>query len=244
MLDNVSIAFDVIGGEAKRLFAKGSLRGLLGGKVGDDTAAARITALDHVSLDLRAGDRLGLVGHNGSGKSTLLRVISGIYPPMSGTVSCEGKVVPLLGAGLGLEPDATGYENIRIGCMFAGYSRAETEGFISDIEEFTELGPFLAMPFRTYSIGMQARLDFAIATAKAPDILAIDEGIGAGDAAFQDKAKKRLDRFVEHTGILVIASHSEELIRQHCNCAVLMKHGRIDYKGSVDEVLDRYKADH
>lgn len=241
-LDDVSVEFEVIAKESQRIFSGATVRAALGGKVANASKnALQISALNDVSLDIREGDRVGLLGHNGAGKSTLLRVISGIYKPTAGTVRSLGQIVPILGSGLGLEQDATGYENIQIGAMFAGYHGEDLSALYEEIAEFTELGPYLDMPLRTYSTGMYARLAFAIATARAPDILVIDEGIGAGDAAFQAKATKRMERFLKESGILVLASHSDELIRQYCNRALILDQGRVVGEGAVDEMIDAYK---
>jgi ABC-2 type transport system ATP-binding protein/lipopolysaccharide transport system ATP-binding protein len=193
-------------------------------------------------MAIEHGERVGLVGHNGAGKTTLLRVIAGIYEPVTGTVAVEGRTVPLFDAGLGTDPESSGMDNIQLRGLFLGLSKAEMRRRTDEIAEFTGLGPFLDMPLRTYSTGMQARLAFAISTCIDPDVLLLDEGIGAGDAAFMAKASQRLDRLVQQTGILVLASHSEDLLRRLCSKAFLFEHGRVVAEGSVDEVLARYRG--
>ncbi len=140
-----------------------------------------------------------------------------------------------------MSPDATGWENIRIRSLYLGMSDAELRKKIDEIAEFTELGAFLDMPLRTYSLGMQTRLAFAVSTSIDPEILLLDEGIGAGDAAFIEKANKRLDQFVERAGIMVLASHSEALVERLCNKGIVMEHGKVRFIGSKDEALQHYK---
>jgi len=193
----------------------------------DERGIISVTALDGVSLDLVNGDRVGLVGHNGSGKSTLLRTLAGIYAPIRGSIRIEGRVSTVFGLGAGMEPELTGYENIvRMGMML-GASRAEAESRIADIETFSELGDFLSVPVRTYSDGMRTRLAFGVATAAHPDILLIDEVLGAGDAEFQQRAACRMADFIERSSIVVLASHSPELIQRYCNRIVHLQHGRL-----------------
>jgi ABC-2 type transport system ATP-binding protein/lipopolysaccharide transport system ATP-binding protein len=199
-----------------------------------------ITALDDISFDALPGDRIGLIGRNGAGKSTLLRVISKIYRPTKGAMEIIGTVTPLLSLSLGMEPDATGYENVRIAGTLMGRSRDEIEGCIPDIREFTELGDFLMLPIRTYSAGMQMRLAFAIATSLVSDILVIDEIISAGDAFFFKKAQSRIEHMVAQSHIMFMASHSEQTIRQFCNKAMLLEQGQLVAFGSIDDVLERY----
>lgn len=203
---------------------------------------ATIAALDGVSFEAHAGDRIGIIGRNGAGKSTLLRVISGIYQPTRGAIAVEGSVMPLLSLSLGMEPDATGYENMRIAGTLMGRPRDEIESRIPEVGDFTELGDFLALPIRTYSTGMQTRLAFAIATSFVSDILVIDEAINAGDAFFFRKARTRIENLIARSHILFLASHAEETIREFCDKALLLEHGRLAAFGPIDEVLQRYRG--
>jgi ABC-2 type transport system ATP-binding protein len=156
----------------------------------------------------------------------LLRVLNGIYEPQVGRVAIEGRSVPLFDMSLGIDPESTGYENILLRGMYLGFSRTEIRGKVKEIVDFSGLGQFIDMPTKTYSTGMAARLAFAISTAIEPDILLIDEGIGAGDAAFLEKAEKRLEDLIERTRILVLASHNEQLVRRWCSKAVLFENGQ------------------
>jgi len=199
-----------------------------------------VSALDGVTLRICDGDRIGLVGRNGAGKTTLLKIMAGIYEPTQGSVVRQGRVSSLLDLSLGMEEDATGYENIfRAGLMF-GLKKREMVEFVPAIEKFTELGDYLSMPLRTYSSGMRMRLAFAVATSISPEILLIDEVIGAGDAMFVAKANKRTEELVADSNILVIASHAADVIRKFCNRAVLLERGRVACVGDVDDVLKIY----
>jgi ABC-type polysaccharide/polyol phosphate transport system ATPase subunit len=200
-----------------------------------------VKALEDVTLELRSGDRLGLIGHNGAGKSTLLRVIGGIYTPTAGRVTVSGRITPLLNQSPGLEMEDTGYENIITVGMLLGMSLEEIKGKAPEIIEFSDLGDYIHLPVRTYSTGMLARLSFSIATALDPGILLLDEGIGTADARFADKASRRVKDLIARTDILVLASHSEDMIGSMCNKAALLHHGRILEIGAVSDVFRSYR---
>ena len=208
----------------------------------DSTGIVVVRALNGVSLQLNAGDRLGLIGHNGAGKSTLLRVMAGIYVPTAGDVSINGRAVPLLDISLGMDDQSSGRQNIRLRGLLLGMSDAEIEAKTEDIAAFTELGDYLDLPLRTYSSGMRLRLAFAIATAVDADILLLDEVIGVGDAAFQLKAARRLAELHARAEIVVLAIHNNQTLRQTCNKALWLDNGRPVALGPVDEVVSRYEA--
>jgi ABC-type polysaccharide/polyol phosphate transport system ATPase subunit len=199
-----------------------------------------VRALDNVSLTINHGDLVGIIGHNGAGKSTILRVLAGIYEPSCGSIAVEGKVSPLFNVSPGLDLDDTGYENVVTCGLLLGMTRDEIERKLPEIESFSELSGYLALPARTYSTGMLVRLGFAIATAIDPEILLLDEWLGAGDARFAQQAAKRVEALIERSSIMVLASHSDELIRRMCNRAILLDHGRIVADGPTAEVLDSY----
>src|SRR5215475_13332987 len=207
-LEDVSVHIPVYDANTLRLLRMPKFgRAKVGtGNVSHAGARLIIHALSNINLTLEEGDRVCTIGHNGAGKTTLLRLIAGIYPPSSGRVTIEGKVMALLGQSLSPNTDATGYENIGLIANLFDWPKERLPEYIRDIEEFTELGEYLALPTRIYSLGMHARLAFAIATAQSPDVLLIDEGIGAGDAHFQDKVQIRVERFVGAARIIVLAS--------------------------------------
>ena len=209
-----------------------------GGYIGRDSGNQIVVhALKDVSAQIEHGDRVALVGHNGAGKTTMLRVMAGIYEPMAGRVEIVGRVASLFDLSLGMDGDQTGSQNIMLRGMYLGLSKAEILARTDEIAEFTELGPFLDFPLRTYSAGMHARLGFAISTCVRPEILLLDEGISAGDAAFMQKAQKRVAEFVQEAGIVVLASHTESFVRDTCNKSILLEHGQVVLTGTVDEVL-------
>jgi len=201
-----------------------------------------IRALDRISLRVADGDRVGLMGANGAGKSTLLRVLAGILIPTAGCYESQGEVASMFDLGLGMNYDATGRENIITRGMVMGLSRKEMQERVDTIAEFADLGERLDHPVRTYSSGMSARLSFSISTAIEPEILLLDEGIGTADKQFTDRASGRLEEFMRSAGILVVASHSTELLEQFCSTALVLERGRIAYHGPVREAVHYYGA--
>jgi ABC-2 type transport system ATP-binding protein len=228
--------------DARSRSLKKTVMGLVGGNIATDTKVPVIEALRDITLTLTHGDRIGLVGHNGAGKSTLLRLLAGIYEPTRGTAEIRGRVAPVFDLGVGMDPEISGLENIIVRGLFLGMTRKQMESRIDDIADFTELGDFLEMPLRTYSTGMRIRLALGVVTSIDPEILILDEGIGAVDAAFLNKSKKRLAELVDRAGLLVFASHSDEFLRDLCDTAMWMEHGRIRKRGGIDEVLAAYKG--
>lgn len=200
----------------------------------------RINALTNVNIEIKSGERVGLIGLNGAGKSTLLKVIAGIYPPTSGTALVRGHVCPLFEFATGFEMNQTGRDNIRIRGMLLGMSPNEIEEKLPEIAAFTELGEFLDYPVRTYSAGMFIRLAFAVSTSINPEILLIDEVMGAGDIKFADKARRRMMEFMEQGKILVFASHTAALLEQFCRRTIWIQKGEICMDGDTKEVLAHY----
>jgi ABC-type polysaccharide/polyol phosphate transport system ATPase subunit len=238
VLDNVCVDFPIYG-------IQRSLRRVLfdratGAFVQHERDRITVKALRDISLTLNEGDRLALVGHNGAGKSTLLKTIAGVYQPVQGRVLISGTVTPLFDVLPGFDPEETAHENIRTAGMLFGLSREEIERIMPDIEEFSELGEYMSLPVRTYSTGMTMRLGFAFATAMEPGILLLDEGLGAGDARFMERAAKRLEDFIGRSRIVVFASHSNVLVEKLCNKAALMQGGRMLAIGGVKDILERY----
>ena len=187
----------------------------------------RFTALSDVSLEVKQGEVVGIIGRNGSGKSTLLRVISGIYPPDEGTVHAAGDISLLAGLGTGFSPHQTGRENALLFGSILGHGEEEMLEKLDEIIDFSELGAFIDEPLRTYSAGMKARLGLAVASAIRPNILLIDEVLGVGDPNFREKSKKKILSMVEGASTVVIVSHSFGLMTDVCDRVVLLDHGKI-----------------
>ena len=238
--DRVSIEFPLSGSHERAIQRTDGAP--LGGRLLTRGKRQYVRALDDISLDLRDGDRLALIGHNGSGKSTLLRALAGIYYPSAGRIEASGPVSGIFNMNLGLRQEASGYRNLVLKGLMAGRTRAEIDAALPEIAEFTGLGPYLDMPLHSYSQGMAMRLAFAATTAFTNDILAMDEWIGAGDAGFQEKIIARMNDFLHATTIIVVASHSTSLLRQIANRALWLEHGRIRAAGGI-EVIDEYEAE-
>lgn len=239
-LDNISLKYPILG--ANRSFKNHIVKAATGGLISGSHKNLMVNALRNITLSIFDGDRIGLIGHNGAGKTTLLKILAGIYQPSSGTVKIDGKVVSTINISLGMEPEASGLENILIRGLLSGMRRKEIEEKIAEIAAFTELGDFINLPVRTYSSGMTTRLAFATVTAMDADILLMDEVIGTGDVSFLEKAENRLNSFMSRSKILVLASHSESTIRQFCNKALLLDHGQVVAFGDIDTVYDKYHA--
>jgi len=197
-------------------------------------------ALNNINLSIKKGDRVGLIGSNGAGKSSLLRVLAKIYQPNSGNIEVNGNISSLFNLNVGMNQEATGYENIVNLCLLKGFSKSQALSIIPDIEEFTELGKFLNAPVRTYSSGMQMKLVFSILTAFPPEILLIDEVIGVGDARFRQKSLDRLIKFADHCHLIVLATHSNEMIKEYCNKVVVLNKGEIVFSGEPQPAIDFY----
>jgi lipopolysaccharide transport system ATP-binding protein len=235
-LEDISFWYPVY--DAARRSLKVSMMRQFGGGEGGDVV--EVQALCDVSLDLQDGDRLGLIGRNGAGKSTLLKVLAGLVHPQRGGVNIEGRVVPLLAKGLGIHPELSGYRNIELPMRLLGAAEAEIRRAKQEVPEWSGLGDFINLPVRTYSAGMRARLLFAICTAVRGDILIADEWLGAGDADFFNKAQQRLQDMLSSTRIVVVSSHSPDIIRKMCNLVCWMERGQIVMTGPADQVLPAY----
>lgn len=199
-----------------------------------------VRALDSMSFKIGSGERIGLIGHNGAGKTTLLRTLAGIYEPTGGRLRSVGRIMPLFNLMEGMMPDATGREFIQVRGILLGLRQAEIDTLAGEVVDFCELGDYIDMPIRMYSTGMLVRLAFAIATSATSDILLFDELIGAGDARFVEKAQERLQRFVDRSSIVVVASHNRAVLLQWCTRAFLLEHGKLIHDGGVQEVLETY----
>lgn len=223
--NNVVVDFPIY--EAKTRSLKSTfLNAATGGRLARDAGErVVIRALNDVSFEFNERDRVGIVGHNGSGKTTLLRVVVGAYEPVRGSINVVGRVASMLSITVGMDMEATGYENIFLRAAIMGLKPKQTESLVDEICEFAGLGDYIQMPVRTYSTGMSMRLAFAISTSVAADIIVMDEWLSAGDHAFSEKAQTRLARLVDQAKILVLASHDEQLIRKNCNKILHLDHG-------------------
>jgi len=222
--DNISLAYRVF--EPLSLAARDK-RLLTGGTIERRHGGGSVIALDRVTFSLESGDRLGLVGPNGAGKTTLLKVLYGIYEPTGGTLAISGRIDALFNITLGFRPEATGRRNIVLRGLINGWRPEEIDERMESIIAFSELGDFIDLPLKTYSQGMAARLAFSVATTLEPEILLMDEWIGAGDPAFQAKAKARMQDIASRAGIIVLASHNHGLLKQTCNKVLVLERGRV-----------------
>lgn len=230
--DNLSLDYQIYNASSQS-FKKKFLVTALGGLIseGKHEKSISVQALKNINIKIYENDRIGLVGHNGAGKTSFLRVLSGIYHPTGGKINIKHKVTSLIDLNLGIDPEATGRENIKIRSAILGLKAKEIEDVIEPIVEFTDLGNFIDLPYRVYSAGMQLRLAFAVATTIKPDILVMDEWLSAGDVDFQKKANKRLDSIINQSKALILASHSPELIMNNCNRLIALDHGQIVFDG-------------
>jgi lipopolysaccharide transport system ATP-binding protein len=236
---DVSVEFPLYHSDSRSL--KKMLLGRASGRFAQDGRHRPVVqALLGISLSLKSGDRLGLIGVNGSGKTTLLRTMSGIYQPRHGHILIDGRLTSLLDPAEGMNMELTGRENIRLRGLFHGLSRTEIARLEADVEDFSELGQFLELPVRSYSTGMMVRLAFAMATAVRPEILLMDEWIMAGDARFMAKAKARIEAMVSAADILVLASHSPAILAEWCTRLMWLDQGKIRADGTPLEVLGMY----
>lgn len=241
-LRSVSVEFPIYNLNA-RSFKKNFIRLATGGTVMEDANKhVVVKALRDINLSFQHGDRIGLVGHNGAGKSTMLKLLATIYEPTQGDMNIEGKVSSLLDFMQGIEGELTGNENIRLRGTLLGLSRQQIEEKVDEITEFTGLGDYLKMPTRTYSSGMMVRLAFAISATIHPEILLIDEVFGAGDVNFMEKAKQKMVSLLDRSSIVVMATHSDDLIRKFCNKALMLEGGTVKYFGDVETTLALYNA--
>lgn len=240
-LRNVSVEFPIYQGSSrslKKVLLASSTRGNLARDAHD---RINVRALNEVSFEVRDGERFALIGPNGAGKTTLLKVLAGVFEPTHGRFTSSGQVCSLLDTSVGLNADATGYENIILRGMYMGTHPRDMREHAAAIAEFCELGDYLDMPVRTYSAGMMVRLAFSISTCVPPDILIMDEWLTAGDAQFLAKAQRRIEEFVRNSSILVLASHSLDLVEQWCTGGILLHQGRVLTMGPINEVIATYR---
>jgi len=197
----------------------------------------------NISLEIKQGEVLGIIGRNGSGKSTLLKMMAGVFPPDSGTISTRGSVSLLAGVGVGFHKELTGRENAYLYGALMGRTTEQIDELIEEIQDFAELDHHFDRPIRTYSSGMKSRLGISVATAFKPDLLLIDEVLGVGDASFRKKSEERVKEMIAESGTVVMVSHSLGMLKKMCSRIALVNNGEIVFVGDVDEAIKRYTAE-
>ncbi len=241
IVQDLHIDFPIYHGNSRSL--KQTVLRVASGRLQQDSRSRVVVqALRDISFDVRSGERLGLIGVNGAGKTTLLRTIAGIFEPVRGTVEVDGSIGSLLDPNLGMNSELTGRENIALRGLYSGLSRSEVRALEDDVQGFAGLGEFLDLPVRFYSSGMIVRLGFALATAIHPEILIMDEWLMAGDAAFMELARIRLEEVVQGAEILVLSSHMPFIIERWCTRVLWLDQGRIRMDGPAAEVTAAYAA--
>ena len=235
----VSLEIPLHGSDVRTL-KRALLSGLTGGRLVNTKRVVSVKALDSLSLEIQHGDRIGLIGHNGAGKSTFLRLLCGILTPTAGQLEIPNYFTPLIDKSFLVEPQLSGFDALKAHFLLHHRSMSEFQNFVDDVTEFAEIGDFIRLPLESYSEGMKTRLLFAIHTYFSHDLLALDEGIGAGDRAFMRKASDRMQSFLNRSGTLLLASHSEPMLRAFCNKIYVFRKGEIVFSGGVAEGLSFY----
>ena len=237
--ENICLDIPVIS-KTELSLKKTFVRSITGGRVAKSKRHPIVNALSNINLTICKGERIALIGHNGSGKSTFIRLISGIYEPTKGKLYFQNKAYPMLQRSLLVSDTLTGIDAAKAHYLLMNNNLKNFKNFIEDVKKFSGLGDFIALPLKTYSDGMNARLIFSLLTHQTHDFLALDEGLGTGDAAFYNKAQKRLEKFFKKTGTLVLASHSQELLNKFCTRGLVFEEGTIIYDGKLKDALDFY----
>ena len=240
-LESIHLSYPVYG-SASRDFKNTLIKIATGGTINKEQKIAHVEALKDISFSLKKGDKLALIGHNGSGKSTLLKLLAKIYTPSQGKLLIKGKTSCLFDIMMGMDSELNGYENIMLRSRIAGLTKKEALEIIPKVEEFSELGEFMKMPFKTYSAGMQVRLAFGIITNIFAEILLIDEVLNVGDANFVKKAELQMENLVNNSEILVVCTHDINTLRKLCNKAIWLEHGKIRLYGDIDQVINAYSS--
>ncbi|CAN5904166.1 N/A [soil metagenome] len=236
VVDNLSIKFRVYHDRSPSL--KDYVASLF--KRNNQSAYSDFWAVKNVSIEIKAGERVGIIGHNGAGKSTMLKALCRIYEPSSGNIRVNGRIAPLLEIGAGFHPEFTGRENIYLNGAILGYTKTQLQEIEPEVIAFAELEEFIDTPVKYYSSGMYMRLAFSLATAMHPDILVLDEIFAGGDAAFIDKAKQRMYDLIDKANIMIMVSHDHNLVLSLCNRVIWLDHGKLVADGDPEEVVQRY----
>ncbi|MDZ5601442.1 ABC transporter ATP-binding protein [Pseudomonas sp. RP23018S] len=198
--------------------------------------------LQHINFEINAGEAIGIVGQNGAGKSTLLKMLTGTLQPTTGEVQVNGRIAAILELGMGFNPELTGRQNVYHAAGLMGFNAQEIDAFMPEVEAFAEVDEYFDQPVRTYSSGMQMRVAFAVATARRPEILIVDEALSVGDSYFQHKSFDRIREFQEQGTTLLIVSHDRSSIQALCDRVLLIEGGTVIKDGAPEEVMDFYNA--
>lgn len=242
-LENVSLEIPVFTTETRSLKAS-LIRSVTGGRLSRNKGGAMVAALRDVSVTIRQGGRVALIGHNGAGKSTFLRLISGIYQHTSGRLTAKVPVFPMIQKSFITSSELSGLQAVKAHYLLVHGHLRGYEAFCDDVIDFSGLGDYIHLPVKTYSQGMAARLLFAVLTGGSHECLAMDEGFGAGDSSFFERAQERMSRFLLSAGTLVLASHSDDLLRRFCGRGLVFDSGRIVFSGPLEQALEHYHRNH
>lgn len=237
-VENLSIKFQIYHDKSPSL--KNYFASLL--KRGNKPAYSDFWAVKDVSLEIKAGERVGIVGRNGAGKSTLLKALCRIYEPSLGRIHVDGRVAPLLEIGAGFHPEFTGRENIYLNGSILGFTNYQLRAIEPEVIAFAELEEFIDTPVKYYSTGMYMRLAFSLATSVHPDILVLDEIFAGGDAGFIVKARARMHDMIDKANIMIMVSHDHKLVKALCNRVIWMDHGKLISDGTPEDIVERYLA--
>lgn len=216
------------------------IRSVTGGMITSSHQGSVVEALRNINITINKGERVALIGHNGAGKSSFLRLVAGIYKPTSGLFKAYVSVFPMIQKTFITGAELTGFHAIKAQYLMTHGQLHGFNSFLDDVVEFSELSDYIYMPIRTYSEGMTARLLFALLTAECHECLALDEGFGTGDARFVGRAEVRLKRFIEDSGTLILASHSDDLLEKFCRRGIVFEHGEIIYDAELKNALKFY----
>lgn len=240
-LENVRLDIPVVTTETRSLKAT-LIRSVTGGRLNRSRGGAVITALENVSCTIREGERVALIGHNGAGKSTFLRLVSGIYRHSAGVFQAFVNVHPMINKSFITDPELSGHQAIKAHYLMMNGNLRGFEAFSREVVTFSGLGDFVHLPVKTYSQGMAARLIFAVLTGTRHECLAMDEVLGAGDSSFDEKAESRLETFLASAGTLLLASHSDELLKRFCHRGLVFSQGSIVFDAPLEQALRHYHA--
>jgi len=237
VLDDVYLSYKTIPSGERTL--KGYLIGLAKGKHSKNSKKS--AQLRDVSLRIRHGEQVGIIGRNGSGKSTLLKLIAGILRPDSGEVRVDGSITPLIDIGTGMNPELSCRENIYLSAAYLGLSRSQISNYIDEILDWAELEHVVDSPFHTLSTGMQSRLAFAVSTCQKPEIVLIDEIMSVGDISFKEKSNQRMEELRNQGSAVLIVSHDLDYLSNTVSRVIWIKNGSVQLDGKPDEVISAYQ---